>query len=92
MLAPSEDFIRQHMDIFRNWKPHNRERVLTALLAVKVSRSVDGLSAVLDPKLAELLQPIISNEVGMEATIEALRRLDAENEKKKGGFFSFLKR
>ena len=41
----------------------------------------------------ELLQERLSGPgADPEATIEALRRLDAENEKKKGGFFSFLKR
>jgi len=86
---PSEQLIQAAMLELGRFPADRRENILTALVAAKVAKEVEGVDLVMDPHHAQLLQPIIDDPVALEAAIEALSRLH-KMEKKPSGFFGRL--
>lgn len=86
---PSEQLIQAAMLKLGRSSAERRENMLTALVAAKLSKEMEGVSMVMDPHLARALQPIIDDPVVLETFIEALNRLQ-KMEKKKSGFFGRL--
>jgi hypothetical protein len=79
---PSEALVRQMMVEWSGMAEPAREKLLAALLAYKVSREVKGANLVMDPKFAQILDPLLQDEVARDAAIEALIRLDKSREQR----------
>lgn len=82
---PSEALVRQMMVEWSGMAEPAREKLLAALLAYKVSREVKGVNLVMDPKFAQILEPLLQDEEARDAAIEALIRMDKSREKDDSG-------
>lgn len=87
----SEALVQAVMQEFSGMSASQRKEIFTQLALAKASQVIDGSSLVGDPKMVQMLKAIMDSPGALDAGIEALRRLE-QQDKKKGGFFGFLKR
>lgn len=86
---PSEALVQAIMKELDRFPREKRETLLVALAASRFAREEEGVDLVMDPQMAQLIQPILDDPIALEGAIEALNRL-SKADAKKGGVFGRL--